>query len=200
MRTTALLSVLVLACVGCDHNPATPSSETPRVAEAPPKATPSATPNAQAKASDVMDGCPGEDQAMCGSIEQGSSDQSHFGKAFQLTKRETLTAAMARLAESKSGETVQISGVVDAVCQKKGCWMVLNDGEVSARVFTHAGKFFLPLDVNKGRKCIVEGTLEAKTVSEKFAKHLAEDEGKNPATVEGDKREWVVQATSIELL
>jgi len=175
-------------------------------APAPPtKDTAATSPTAAAKP-EVMDECPGEDKSACGeqSPEPASSDQDqkHFGGAFALDKPEALGAALKRLGDKSEGEgeTVQVSGTVDAVCKKKGCWMVLKDGNVSARVFTHAGNFYLPLDTNKGRKCVVEGALEPKTVSEKFAKHLAEDQGKDPSKVAGEQREWVLQATSIELL
>jgi hypothetical protein len=99
-----------------------------------------------------------------------------------------------------AAETVQVTGTVDAVCQKKGCWMILKDGDVTARVFTHAGDFYLPVDTNKGRKVVVEGELKAKQVSQKFAQHLEEDKGGDPSKVTGPQRELVLDATSLTLL
>jgi hypothetical protein len=46
---------------------------------------------------------------------------------------------------------------------------------------------------------VVEGELEARTISEKFAKHLEEDRGGDPDAVEGDKRELVMNATAVAL-
>jgi hypothetical protein len=185
-RHLIALSTLLFAC---NNAPAPPTKDT------------AATAAAAAKP-ELMEECPGEDKSSCGdqSPEPASADQKHFGGAFAVDKREELSAALKRLGDNSKGETVQVSGTVDAVCKKKGCWMVLKDGDITARVFTHAGDFYLPLDTNKGRKCIVEGALEPKTVSEKFAKHLAEDQGKDPSKVAGEQREWVLQATSIELL
>ena len=92
-----------------------------------------------------------------------------------------------------------MKGTVDSVCQKRGCWMVLRDGETTARVFTHAGDFLVPVGTAKGRVAVVEGKLEARTMSKGFAKHLAEDEGKDPAQVAEPKRELVIQATAVAL-
>jgi hypothetical protein len=189
--------LILVGNAGCD-TPPTPEKDAPPLAAS--AAAPAATVAAAANADDVLSDCPGKDEAACGAIERGASDQKHFGHAFELKTRESLSAATTRLGDASPGETVQISGTVDAVCQKKGCWMVLKDGDQSARVFTHAGNFFLPLDTNKGRKAVVEGMLKPKAVTEKFAKHLAEDKGDDPSTVSGDTREWVLDATSLELL
>ena len=93
-----------------------------------------------------------------------------------------------------------MSGTVEAVCKKKGCWMELRDGDTSAKVFTYAGEFFLPIDTAKGRKAVVEGTLKVKTMTQKFAKHLAEDQGVDPSTVTGPQKKLVIDAKSIKLL
>ena len=119
---------------------------------------------APSKADEVMDDCPGEsaDHAACGSIERASDEEGHFGQPFTVEKREELKAAAARLSSGAEGEKVLVTGTVDSVCKKKGCWMVIKDGDVTARVFTHAGKFFMPIGTNAGRKAVEHGvrTLE----------------------------------------
>jgi hypothetical protein len=97
-----------------------------------------------------------------------------------------------------AGKPQKFSGRVTKVCQKKGCWMVLADGEQSARVMFGEDDFFIPKD--SSGNAIVFGTLTAKTLSEGMAKHLAKDEGKDPAGVKGDVQEVQITATSVMLL
>lgn len=195
-----LVAALAFSVAACKQSaPAPTKDETPA---SPVQATEPAAAVAPSKADDVMDDCPGEkaDHAACGSIERASGEEGHFGQPFTVEKREELKAAATRLSESAEGEKVLVTGTVDSVCKKKGCWMVIKDGDVTARVFTHAGKFFMPIGTHKGRKAVVEGELKAKTMSEKFAKHLAEDKGDDPSKVTGPVKEWVIQATGAELL
>ena len=52
-----------------------------------------------------------------------------------------------------------MTGELTEVCQKAGCWMVLKEGEVTARILMKDHGFTVPMDV-KGKSAIVEGTLE----------------------------------------
>jgi uncharacterized protein DUF4920 len=177
-----MLCALVLLCA-CQDPPA------------PTKDAPAAT--AAAATAAPMSECPGHEDHACGAdAPPAAADQQHFGNPFQLAAAEPL----AGVAGKTDKRVVQVRGTVDAVCQARGCWMVLKDGDVTARVFTHAGNFFLPIGTNRGRAAVVEGELEARTVSESFAKHLEQDRGGDPAKVQGDQKELVIQATSVRLL
>ncbi len=99
----------------------------------------------------------------------------------------------------ESGSLVRVSGTISAVCQKAGCWMSLQDGTADARIFMKDHTFVVPKDI-VGRRAEVEGMLRAKTVTAGFAKHLAEDGGKDPAKVEGPQHEFMVTATGVRLL
>jgi hypothetical protein len=196
MRVHPLTLVLLLAC----NQTPTPQKEV----AAPSTASPSTSAQVATRAADVMDDCPGHTAGKsCGDTPAGDATQSqigaaHFGQAFQLDKRETLATAASRIGDVE--ETVQVSGIVEAVCKKKGCWMELKDGDTSAKVFTYAGEFYLPVSTAKGRKAVVEGTLKVKTMTKKFAQHLAEDQGEDPSKVTGDERKLVIEAKSISLL
>jgi hypothetical protein len=96
------------------------------------------------------------------------------------------------------GQVVRVTGTVAAVCQKAGCWMTLQDGAAEARIFTREHKFFMPKDI-VGKRAEVEGKLRSKTVTAAFAKHLAEDGGKDPSRVEGPQREYLVTATGVRV-
>jgi len=93
------------------------------------------------------------------------------------------------------GKPARFEGRIGKVCQTKGCWMTLTDGDAAARVFFGKHDFFLPKDT--AGDAIVYGTLEEKTVEEATAKHLAEDAGQNPATVSGAQKEWRIVASSV---
>lgn len=100
--------------------------------------------------------------------------------------------------DSYAGKPQKFSGRVTKVCQKKGCWMVIADGEHSARVMFGEDDFFIPTDTSGN--AVVYGTLTAKTMSEGMAKHLAKDEGKDAGAIKGDVQEVQITATSVMLL
>lgn len=97
-----------------------------------------------------------------------------------------------------AGSAQKFSGRVAKVCKVKGCWMVLADGENHARVMFGKDDFFIPTD--SSGDAVVYGTLSVKTMSEKMAKHLAQDEGKDDSKIEGDTQEYQITATSVMLL
>ena len=88
------------------------------------------------------------------------------------------------------------SGRVGRVCQKKGCWMTLTEGDAMVRVMT-GYRFFLPTDA--AGDAIVYGTLQRKDMSAGEAAHMAKDAGEAaPADGEGAV-EWRIDATSIRI-
>ena len=100
---------------------------------------------------------------------------------------------------AKGGSTVLVTATAAQVCEKKGCWVVLQDGEKSVRVTMKDYGFFLPKDV-VGKTLVVEGTLAEKVVTEKERRHYAEDAGKSKAEIakiEGDETSWSLVASSI---
>lgn len=96
-----------------------------------------------------------------------------------------------------SGRYGKFEGRVTEVCQNKGCWLVLADGDRYARVFT-GHKFFLPM--NFRGEAVIYGRLGQRTLSEAFARHLAEDSGRDPDAVSGEQVEYRIDARSIQLL
>ena len=99
-----------------------------------------------------------------------------------------------------AGKTVRTEGVVSAVCQEKGCWMVLKSGEKSVRVRFKDYGFFVPKD-SAGATAVLEGVFSVKTVPEKTAKHYADETpGGKPAEIKGDQQELSFLASGVELL
>jgi hypothetical protein len=105
------------------------------------------------------------------------------------------------LTESKSGSTVLVSATAAKVCEKKGCWVTLTEGDKSVRVTMKDYAFFLPADI-AGKTLVVEGVLQEKVTPEADRKHYAKDEGKSKdeiAKIKGDQREWSLVASSISV-
>ncbi len=138
------------------------------------------------------------EQAECphgpGEAAQPGGNEGHFGAPFTLADAQPLQSAV----EAKPEGTVLVSGEVEAVCQKKGCWMVLKDGVLSARVLMKDHGFAVPMD-SRGKKARVEGTLSSRTFTEAQVKHLEQDAGKDPEKVAGERTEHVLTATGIEI-
>ena len=76
----------------------------------------------------------------------------------------------------------KFSGRIVEVCQKKGCWMVLEDSGISARVMMHDHKFDVPKDATG--QAVVWGQLERKELSESHRQHLADESKGEVAEVE----------------
>ncbi len=98
-----------------------------------------------------------------------------------------------------TGKTVRTEGVVSAVCQEKGCWMVLKSGEKSVRVTFKDYGFFVPKD-SAGATVVLEGVFAVKTVPEKTARHYAhETPGGRPEAITGDQQELSLVASGVEI-
>lgn len=124
-----------------------------------------------------------------------SASTGHFGSAFALAESQPLAAVLA--SGSVPTTPVKVTGTVGKVCQKKGCWMVINDGESSARVLVADHAFAIPMD-GEGKAAIVEGTMEVRELSEANVAHLKQDGDSN---IEGDgpRKEFFLHATAVEL-
>jgi len=141
-------------------------------------------------------GCGGAPvEAAAPSVEERASE--HFGAPFTLADAAPLATVLAGLGEG-SDEPVLVSGTIHQVCQKKGCWMVVRDGEAEVRVTMKDYGFFVPMDA-QGKATVVEGTLAPRTFTEAQARHLAEDAGEDPSKVEGEVREYVLTASGITI-
>lgn len=115
-----------------------------------------------------------------------------FGQDFEITKDTLSAREMDNLFdEIEIGDTalVMFSSKIDAVCQKKGCWMEvdLDEGYVARVTFLDYG-FFVPLNAG-GSEAIIHGKAfwKADTKAEKM--HYAEDAGEEYVEEELDEDE-----------
>ncbi len=136
-------------------------------------------------------GCPHGDEAD-GAL--AAKTEGHFGSPFALDEPVPLSTAVT----TASDADVLVSGEVEAVCQKKGCWMVVKDGDISARVLMKDHGFAVPMD-SRGKKVQVEGTLTSRTFTEAQVKHLEKDGGGDPSKVSGTRTEHVLTASGISI-
>lgn len=123
------------------------------------------------------------------------SGSAVYGDAMPLGRPLAIGEAIAD-ADGWRARPGKFEGRITQVCQNKGCWLVLAEGDRYARVFS-GHKFFLPKDTTGN--AVVHGTLSERTVSEAFAKHLAEDSGRNPDDVVGEQIEYRIDAVSVEI-
>ncbi len=78
---------------------------------------------------------------------------------------------------SDEEKKVKISGVIESVCQAKGCWMNIVDAhDESVFIKFKDYAFFMPKDAS-GKKVVVSGILSNTITPVDELKHYAEDEG-----------------------
>lgn len=110
-----------------------------------------------------------------------AADLDRRGAALSLRDATKLSDALSK-PESFSGRDILLEGRVVKACRKKGCWMVLTDGERELRVTFKDYGFFVPKDI-AGRFVRVQGRVERKTLSVKDARHYLKDEGATGAEI-----------------
>lgn len=109
------------------------------------------------------------------------------------------------LASKASKDTFQgkVTGKIVEVCEKKGCWMKMQqqDGQTVMIKFKDYG-FFMPKDI-VGKEVVVDGDAYVKEVSVKQLQHYAKDAGKPDAEVKKikePKREMQILAKGVLVL
>ncbi|HVF90290.1 MAG TPA: DUF4920 domain-containing protein [Blastocatellia bacterium] len=123
----------------------------------------------------------------------------HFGAPFTGAPKVKLADAVSD-AEKYAGKTVKIEGEIRDVCQMKGCWLVVTDGEKHIRVTFKDYGFFVPKE-STGKKVVLEGVIERKTITEDHARHLAEEskEKVDPETIKGPQQVFTLVATGVSI-
>jgi len=84
-------------------------------------------------------------------------------------------AAAASDPEAYAGEPRLFSGRITQVCQKKGCWVVLEQDGKSARVMAKDHGFEVPKD--SSGPAVAYGVLQIEPITPEHARHLVEDDG-----------------------
>jgi len=126
-------------------------------------------------------------------------DGDDYGAGITLAKLSDFEDVLAR-PDQFAGSPVLIRGRISDVCQRKGCWTVLSQGESQVRVRFKDYGFFLPKDCS-GKQAYVEGIVAVETLSEKMARHYAEESrGEDPAKIEGPRQVVGFTASGVRIV
>ena len=134
-------------------------------------------------------------------VSSSNAKPQSYGKGVTLTEAPiSLTEALNRKSEL-NGKEILVKAEVAQVCQSKGCWMMLKDGDHQVRVTLSNYSFFVPKDSAK-REALVQGKIFDKKISAAEARHYAKDAGMAAAEVkkirEGTTSPWF-EATGLTL-
>lgn len=87
---------------------------------------------------------------------------------------------IAELATKMAGQTtvenLKLEAPIEAVCQKKGCWMDVKNGDQTMKVTFKDYKFFVPKNA-PGKTAVMEGKAFVETTSVEDLRHYAVDGG-----------------------
>ena len=122
-----------------------------------------------------------------------------FGAGLTLQQVTPLSVVAAR-PDEWTARPVLLHGRLSEVCQRKGCWTMLQDGDQTVRVRFKDYGFFIPTEAS-GREAYVEGTVKVSVLSEAEARHYAEESPSgDPDAIHGPQREIGFTATGVRLL
>jgi hypothetical protein len=122
-----------------------------------------------------------------------------FGAGLTLSELSHLEDVVAH-PEKYTDRDVLVRGRISDVCQKRGCWVVLSEGDSHVRIGFKDYGFFVPKDCG-GSQAYVEGRVQVETLSEEQARHY-ESESRNgdPSKIHGDQRVVSFTASGLRLL
>ena len=109
----------------------------------------------------------------------------HFGKIIDASNAIDYKDLASKMADVDS-LAVKVKATVNAVCQKKGCWMnIASPNSEAEEMFVQFEdyKFFMPKDI-AGREVIVDGYAYRDITSVEELKHFAKDEGKSQEEID----------------
>jgi hypothetical protein len=128
-------------------------------------------------------------------------EYTYFGEKISADSARSVDE-LAALMGNQTEMNIKLTGTVDAVCQKKGCWMDLKkaDGTPLRVTFKDYG-FFMPKDC-AGKTVIVEGMAKVEETSVADLREYAKDAGKGKEEIDAikePKKELVYEARGVIL-
>jgi hypothetical protein len=106
-----------------------------------------------------------------------SAGWTHFGPSQRLAGT---TLAVAEVNEA--AEDVVVTGEIAEVCQTKGCWMTVKDGDSEMTVRFKNYSFFVPMDA-AGHQAAIHGNVEVTPISVESLQQAAEAAGATPEEI-----------------
>ena len=127
-----------------------------------------------------------------------SADQSFGGPVPSVGQPLTLKEAISQIGDA-GDQFLKIEGQITEVCQAKGCWMILVEGDTYARVTFEDYSFFVPTETSMQRS-VIYGQLSERTLSGQEAAHFAQDAGsQSKIELEGEIKEYSILARGVQL-
>jgi hypothetical protein len=121
-----------------------------------------------------------------------------FGKPITSKKVVLLPEVIKQPAKYKD-EKILLEGKIKDVCQMKGCWLMLSQGNDAIRIKFEGYSFFVPTD-SRGKKARVEGKLMRETLSEERARHYAsESKDADPSQIRGPQQVVTLEASGVQI-
>ncbi|SOE19592.1 protein of unknown function [Spirosomataceae bacterium TFI 002] len=135
---------------------------------------------------------------MCFALVASAQSYDSFGKKVKKNNAKPVSELITL--DASESKNVKVEGVVESVCQVKGCWMTvkLDNGESMRVTFKDYG-FFVPKDIS-GKKIIFEGEASVKTTPVDELQHYAKDAGKSAeevAKIKDPKKELTFVADGV---
>lgn len=106
---------------------------------------------------------------------------SYEGAKFTPKSVMTYDQLLSKMKKKGGAEDVQVIGMIDATCQKRGCWMTMispTPGKDTMFVKFKDYAFFMPKDL-PGNTVIMHGDAYYEETSVEELRHYAEDAGKS---------------------
>lgn len=109
--------------------------------------------------------------------------QGFYGAKIKENKKAIPATELASKLGDKTSLKTRVTGIVEDVCQAKGCWMKITTADGKAmRVTFKDYAFFVPKDI-AGKKVVIEGVAMKQETSVADLKHYAQDAGKSEAEI-----------------
>ncbi len=106
-----------------------------------------------------------------------SSQPGIYGEALSLEGAPTPLESLMSDFEQFDKKTVIVSGRVKKVCQKKGCWMVIESPKKqTVRVLFKDYAFTVPQNI-LNKSALIQGVITQKLINTKEQRHFLSDEG-----------------------
>ena len=107
-----------------------------------------------------------------------------FGEKITLDNAMEFDSFVSKM-ETQDSMNVKVTGIVESVCKKKGCWANIKSETTGKELFVKFKDygFFLPLDC-EGQKVTLEGVAFREVTSVDELRHYAEDEGASKEEIE----------------
>lgn len=128
-------------------------------------------------------------------VQQDESSET-FGALVDSLPAVTTLATVLEAPDSFIGKSLALETEVSKVCQKKGCFFIVQQGDKTIRVTFKDYGFFVPTDI-AGRKVTLVGELIQKEVSSAQAAHLSKDLGEKGSVKRGVQYQIVASSVRV---